>query len=157
VKGVDGRSAEAPTHLPEGVILCHLEDGDEGLVGPVVWVPGRDPICQDGDDNGLEQVAPRHQMEATNGVAKQGEGLDGRLAPGGEGVDVRLPGKLWVKEQSEVSDVLGDLDLDGSGKQVMVSDMGGGGPQEGEVGAGGEEHHGLGLVGVSFQTLAESQ
>jgi hypothetical protein len=48
---------------------------------------------------------------------------------------------------------VGDLDVDLPGDRVTIGDVGGGGPQEGEVGVGWEEHHSLGFIGICPEAL----
>jgi hypothetical protein len=79
--------------------------------------------------------------------------MEGRPGAGSHGLDVRFPRQFRVEEHSEIADVLRDLDFHFPRKGVVIHDVSGGVPQEGKVGAGGEEDHGFSLVGVSVEAV----
>jgi hypothetical protein len=156
VKGIDGRGAKAPAHLTEGVVLGHLQDGDESFACAIDRVPGCDAVCQRGDEDSVVEAAPGCKAEAADGVPEEGQAFEGGSCTSGHDFDVRLPGELGVDEEPEVADLLGEFDRDNACERVTVSDVGGGRADERWVGPGGEEDNCFSFVGSVFRPLLQS-
>jgi hypothetical protein len=153
VKGIDGRGAKAPAHLTEGVVLGHLQDGDESFACAIDWVPDCDAVCQRGHEDSVVETAPGCKAEAADRVPEEGQAFEGGSCTGGHDFDVRLPGELGVNEKPEVTDLLGEFDRDNACEWVTVSDMGRGRADERWVGPGGEEDNCFSFVWVRFQAI----
>ncbi len=65
---------EDPGELAYTVILCHLKVLDQALLMDP-GVLNRCPVCKHGDDQGVVDLTPVHEVEASDRVAKNADSV----------------------------------------------------------------------------------
>jgi len=113
MKGLCGHSAENPGDLSQTVVLCNLEGVDQALLS-VAGVPNLGPVCKHRDDQGIVDLVPVEEVEATDGVAKDADPMDGGMGAVGHDLDVRLPVKVAVDEHPQKAEGGGGGDVLGT-------------------------------------------
>ena len=66
-----GCCLEAATHTSKGIILCHLEWGDESLLTNTCE-PNRRSISKDWYHQCMEEVAPVGEVQSSDGIPHDG-------------------------------------------------------------------------------------
>ena len=84
---VDGRRFEDACHLTQALVLGYLKSVNEAFLS-LSGVPNLCPVDEGGDDQGVVDLSPIEEVEASDGVAQEGDPSDGQSCTVGHDGDV---------------------------------------------------------------------
>ena len=102
MKRINGRCSEDAHHLTQTLILGDLEMLNEAFLS-FTGIPHLSPVGEHQDNEGIVDLPPVEEVEASDRVAEEGDPLDGRSGPVGHDGDVVGPVELVIYVDTEVS------------------------------------------------------
>jgi len=143
----NGHGVKGARKLTTSIVLGSLEDGEEGGLTDV-GEPYLGCVSEDGDAYGMEDFAPRDELQALDGVSKDTEGPNEAAHVVGHGADVKRPIKLGGEEDPKVAEGGSDRNAVGCDGTRGEDDRSGRGSEETGRELGGVKEHKLCLVEV---------
>src|SRR6266850_2763471 len=115
VRKGNGSGAEGAHEFTTGVVLSNLENGKEGGLGDI-GEPDLGGIGEDGEADHVEDSVPRDELQATDGITEDTEGLNKAADTVGHGANMETPVKLGGEEDPKVTEGGGGSDAVGCGR-----------------------------------------